>query len=798
MRTLKLALRTLVHYRLYSLINLLGLALSLTCVVIIARYVHSELTVDRFNTKLDRIYMITSELYTNPGERTYSDVDYIRDGQIADITKHPGIEKRSLFLYLSDMEVTYNNQSYNNNMLVIDTVFLQILDYPVIAGTNNLRRPEDALITETLAAKIFGEENPVGKTLFSSTVGKTVTVAGIIRTPTHKSALPFDMLISSQLRNTWHGYGSRGIILLHPGVDYRDVNRQHGDFVEIERWKLSFRYNLFPYRDAYFDRSITDYGMFVHGNLTYIFILSSIGVLLLLIGLTNYINIHSVVMTRRNKELGMKKVFGAGGGSIFRQLALENLLLTVASLVGAFWLAATLSPIVENTFGIRQYPNLRFDAWLALALIVVLPIAVSVAPYLRYRYFSPLRSLRAVNAGNRSLLSRMFFIVFQYFMTMGLMSVSLFFVKQLDFMMNKDLGFRMQNIISVPFSKYSLGVLDSDYREKEKKKKAVEAELKHKLNASPLIESWCYGNFPFVNHETELKMPGKELQKVTATYADEMWLNLFDISLLDGELWNNDNHDGSSYPIIVSESTLKQFGITNYRDAELYSSLEFVGTTKGVIPTPPYRIIGVVKDFYTAHLSKQLAPTIIHQNKRYSNNTNPVLASFAPENRQKVIDLMKNLHDELVGGEFTYSFIEDEIAKLYGEDRKVAIICSAFTGIAIVISMLGLLGISLFDIRQRRKEIAIRKINGAEVPDILRLLMRKYFVLLGIAFVVATPASLFAIYKYLENFAYKAPISWWLFAIALFTTIAVSLATLIYQTYKAGNENPATVIKSEL
>jgi ABC-type antimicrobial peptide transport system permease subunit len=208
---------------------------------------------------------------------------------------------------------------------------------------------------------------------------------------------------------------------------------------------------------------------------------------------------------------------------------------------------------------------------------------------------------------------------------------------------------------------------------------------------------------------------------------------------------------------------------------------------------PPYRIVGVVKDFHSTHLSRQLEPAAIVFNS--ASIRQPVLASFAPENRQAVIEFMKNLHDELVGGEFTYSFIEDEIEKLYGDDKKVAIICTAFTGIAIVISMLGLLGISLFDIRQRRKEIAIRKINGAEITDILRLLMRKYFVLLGIAFVVATPASLFAIHKYLENFAYKAPISWWLFAIALFTTVAVSLATLIYQTYKAGNENPAAVIK---
>jgi ABC-type antimicrobial peptide transport system permease subunit len=158
---------------------------------------------------------------------------------------------------------------------------------------------------------------------------------------------------------------------------------------------------------------------------------------------------------------------------------------------------------------------------------------------------------------------------------------------------------------------------------------------------------------------------------------------------------------------------------------------------------------------------------------------------------------MKQLHEELVGGEFTYTFLEDEIAAVYKEDRKVALIYSVFTGVAILISILGLFGLSLFDIQQRRKEIAIRKVNGAQTMDIIRLLLKKYFVMLGIAFAVSIPVALFAIRKYLENFAFKASVSWWLFGIAFIVTVAISLLTLIYQIHKASNENPANVLKSE-
>jgi ABC-type antimicrobial peptide transport system permease subunit len=805
MRILKLSLRTLVHHRTYSIINLLGFALSLTCVVIIARYVHSELTVDGFNKNLDRVFITTVEYSNNQGKTIYSGI-YNPKGEknFADISEHPGVEKHSLFVCIYSHginEVVFDNQTYEVNLLAVDTTFLQILDYPVIAGTNNIRRPEDVFLSETFAAKLFGKENPVGKTLFYSTVNKPVTVAGVIRTPTNKSVLSFDMLANMELRRQW-GIMPHSLILLRAGIDYRDINRQYDKFVEMPAWAMSIRYQLAPYKNVYFDKNIIDYRLFPHGNLIYIFILTSIGVLLLIIGLTNYINIQSVVMTRRNKELGMKKVFGAAGSRIFMQLLVENLLLIVVALIIAFWFAAALHPFMENTFDVRQYPNLIFDIYLALTLVVALPVAVSVSPYLRYRYFSPVRSLRSVNSGgNKSLFSRKFFLCFQYFITMGLIVVSFFFVKQLNFMLDKDLGFRTENVIKAPFIKTSYGSSSLSREEsiaREKKNEETVEMLKQRLNTSTLPEHWSFGNFPVANSNTTKFKVGDRETDIRLFSADETWLKLFNIQLLDGRMWDNETDRFDSYDLIVSESVLKQFGITDYRDAKLQPSHRLwwsSGRDEEMNTNPPYSIAGVVKDLYTEHLSRQSEPVAFSFYKMQSGES--VIVSFAPERRQEVIGFMKNLHNELIGGDFTYSFIEDEIAVIYNEDKKVAMICTVFTGIAIFISMLGLLGISLFDIRQRRKEIAIRKINGAEIIDIVRLLLKKYFVLLGVAFAVATPVALFVIQKYLENFAYKAPVSWWLFAVALVVTVAVSLMTLLYQTYKAGNENPADVIKSE-
>ncbi|MDR1170026.1 MAG: ABC transporter permease, partial [Prevotellaceae bacterium] len=181
---LKLALRTLIHYRMYTVINMAGMAISLACAIIIARYVHSELTVDGFNTELDRIYTTTEETSNNPGYTWISGIDNPnKEKNFVDLSAHPGVEKHSLFRYYESEDIVVENQTYGTEVMVIDTVFLQILDYRVIAGIKNIRRPEDAIVTEKFAAKVFGSEDPLGKTFFYPALNSTLTVAGIIRMP---------------------------------------------------------------------------------------------------------------------------------------------------------------------------------------------------------------------------------------------------------------------------------------------------------------------------------------------------------------------------------------------------------------------------------------------------------------------------------------------------------------------------------------------------------------------------------------------------------------------------------------
>jgi ABC-type antimicrobial peptide transport system permease subunit len=761
----------------------LGLAISLAGVTVISRYVYGELSADSFNSRLDRLYVVKTETLDN-GKQFFAGSYLPREmHNHIDLLNHSGVERCASMICFDGIEIRANDYTYIADIAVIDSVFMQILDFPLISGVN-ISRPEDALITEAFARKIFGDKYPVGEKIYHPALNRELTVAGVVGKPDSKSSIAFDIAISNQISEFW-GRAYQCIVLLHEGVNFTDINRQYGEYKQ-ERGRVSkMRYQLFPYRDVYFDRTVDIYSVYGHGNRMYVFIMSIAGALLLLTGTVNYMNIHAVIVRRRSREFGMKKVFGAGGIHIFMQLLWENLTVIAASVIIALWLAESLSPVITDSLQIEQITNRLFDAVFLTALILVLPLTASVAPYLRYR-FSTVKSLQTVGTGNRSPFSGKFFLCFQYFITVVMTVISLFFVKQLNFMLDYDLGYRTENIIKVPVRRDGMAGVSVERVRQSDEEAAADwmkfMETTQKLDNSPLIERWTLaGTSPNIDTYTvSIKVADGREQEAVALSVDKKWLDIFDIRLVDGSMWDDD--DGNA--ILVSESFLKQFGIADYKTA--VPEVRAWGAR--------YHIVGVIKDFCTARLSEKQYPVLIYSQGNFTGDR--IIASFLPGKKREVIEFMRNLYGEFVGGEFAYSFIEDEIADTYKHDKRIAVICSIFTGTAIVISSLGLFGLSLFDIRRRRREIAIRKINGAQITDIVRLLMKKYFILLGLAFAVATPAALFVISKYLENFAYKAPVSWWLFAVALTVTVAVSLITLIWQTYKAGNENPANVIKS--
>jgi ABC-type antimicrobial peptide transport system permease subunit len=382
--------------------------------------------------------------------------------------------------------------------------------------------------------------------------------------------------------------------------------------------------------------------------------------------------------------------------------------------------------------------------------------------------------------------------------------VSLFFVKQFRFMLNTDLGYQTTDIIKTQFlraSSYSI-ISDLDaYMKRVENENKIAGEIVQKMKASPLFTHWTYGQSPntFSGGNWSFKIPEGEFKRINLVRTDATWFKIFDIQLKEGRLWDDETDDFRTYNVIVTESVLSHFGITDINNALLQpqSRIWITGSADRadeMRTNPPFRIVGVVNDFDYQHLSQKSEPVIFHYSTASRNAQ--LIASVVPGRTQEAVMFLKSLHEETVGGDFSYSFVEDEVHAMYREDKKIASIYSVFTFIAIFISVLGLLSMSLFDIQQRRKEIAIRKINGATFSDIIELLLKKYFWTMGVSFVIATPVALFTIHRYLEDFANKAPVSWWLFAVAILLTAGISLLTLLYQTRKAANQNPAETINN--
>lgn len=801
MKIILLAIRSLMRFRLYTVINIFGLTMSLMCVMIISRHVYRELTVDHFNKNLDRICLVTQHFEEETRPRFYYIFNTGTGLGDARLANHPSVEKVAPFSSFEEDYITVGDKKYNARILVADTAFLQILDYPIVSDNRQtpLNDPQGAVITRKFARKLFGtDKNIVGKSLQHSN-GKTITISTVIDDPVGKSSIQFDLLVSWQLQAKW-GRAFNAFVLLAPGTDIDKLNKE---FISNRKeGNKETPIQLLPLGKAYFDKTVNLFdNTYLRGNYTNVLVLIGVAFLILLVGIFNFINIYTVLMLKRARELGMKKVFGARAWQMLVQLAGENIVMIGCALFFAWILIELSGGAIEATLGISQVNNPAFDLALSAGILILLPVVTSVYPFIKYNYTPPITSLRSVNAGGNSVVSRSVFIVFQYVITCCLIMVSLFFMKQLHFMLNADLGYRTKDIIKVQFIKHPSNVWSMPAEERMQyfsNVKRLDGEIRQKMNASPLFSQWVYGDSPHTIQESgiRLKTADGTYKEVCSASMSAPNIRMYDLQLKEGRFWNDSIDHPYSYQFIINETAQKLFNITDLTTALLQPESRLWFTSREDMNTnPPYEVIGVVKDFKFTHLSRPTPPLVISNFGNY--NTQKLMATIVPGKKQEAIAFLEKLHNDTVGGEFEYSFVEDEVSALYQDDKKAAYIYSLFTVIAILISSLGLFGLSLFDVQQRYREIAIRKVNGATTGVVMQMMLRKYFKLLGLAFIISVPVSLLAIFRYLENFANKAPVSWWIFAVALLITAGISLATLIWQIRKAAATDPAKAMKAE-
>ena len=790
MKLILLYIRALSKFKIYTSINIIGLALSLACVIVIFRYVKQEKGVDCYTPNKDRIGIMVQE---------YKD-DTNKTAVIGGPFEDADIETMSTFMWFNKDYIVKDKEHIDVETIVADSLFLAVTDFPMKYGKAEVwaSSPQTAFITEELGEKLFGDINPIGKTIEYST-GDPLTVTGVISKGGGKRSLHFDLLVPETLQKDWDFHFPMKMTLIRKGATFAAINARHSEFQPSPRAaNVEFRYQLLPMRDVYFHPTIEVWqNMLQKGNLTQLYLLTLVAILILIVGIFNFMSLYTVILLKRSKEFGLKKVFGNNSAQLFLQLYIENFCLTFVSLFIA-WFFVEISAIPLNKyFDMAPQSNGMFSVVMTLVMLILLPLAASAYPFFKFRYNTPIHSLRRIYSTGKSSVVRNLYLSTQYIVTFILIVASIFFAKQLYEMTHVDLGYDTDAIVKVYFERYErkLPTTEAEYLKQVALRKSSKENISIAMNASPLFTAWNYSLSPyeyFTESPAMFRQPGeadfKQLYCIPIT-AQEMQFHGFHLS--QGRLWNADiDHEGEA-KLILNRKAMQLFGLE-----DVNARLEPQQPVWPRRDLSPYQVIGIIEDFHCGHVSQPILPIAFIYGETYLPQI-PLQAKIAAGHQQDAIAFLKNLHDENADGAFNYTLATEEVKNLYKSDRQVTLVYSFFAFMAILISSIGLFGLSLFDIQQRYREIAIRKVNGATLRKILFLLLKKYIIILVISFLIAIPLSYWGITMYLKEFAYKATISSWLFIVAAVIILAISMLTLIYQVKKAASINPASIMKTE-
>lgn len=789
MKTLKYALRFLMRSKSYTIINLLGLAFSLACCIILMRYIHRELTVDTHCIDREQVYAICTNTEGSRGLSGLKQFSY----DTVTIDKRL-IESMTTYIPLEKDYVISGTNRIPARCIVTDSVFFRLFRYPVIQGGLSLQTPQSALLTEKFARKIFGRENPIGKVLRYAN-GKDIIIEGILGEPECKTMINFDIVLSSGLSDHWERMNAELYRFL-PGTDINAINKtgsvpRYLNDPQYDTRKHTF--SLIPVKDIYWDGSLinSEPTMFFSGSRSHITILSGVCLLLLLTGILNFINLYLVALLRRGKEYGLKKVFGACGRTLFANIWIENTLLVLGALSVAWLIIEIMSMPTEYLFNIH-FSYTAFDGWLSIGILLLLPMITSIYPYIKYNYTSPILSIRSIGWGSHSVHARMFFLGAQYIMTFLLVVLSLYFNRQLGVLLNTEPGFRTKNIMNVNLVYESKDYSSYTYESIQERRQRI-MQLDNELKSCPFIELYEPSREGILTSTFGTNYLNDKGEKVflNVRYATPAFFKLYNIKVIEGNIPDINREDQRTV-FVVNRAALKALGYTSINGAGVIEENQ----KRADVNASLQPIIAVVEDYFEGHLTSGIHPTIYPVGAWFSGDLYQI--AYTPGRKKEVIDFLRKLEYKVYGSEdFEYTLLENDIKAMYEQDRQTATIYFIFASIAIIVSSLGLLGISLFDIRQRYREIAIRKVNGAGLKDLYQLLYRKYMIVLIIAFAIAIPLSYYLINIYTQDFAVKAPIGIGIFIISLLLVMVISLGTLTWQIRKAASIDPAKIIKTE-
>jgi predicted permease len=817
---LKIALRNLLRNKVYSFINILGLAIGVSACLVIFLLVSFELSFENFQPDRERIYRIVSGFKNADGS---ANVDGGLSAPMPAVIHQEltGIENLSAchIWYprtsvpndkneVQNSPKTWKND--NNEVLICEPQYFQIFRYEWLQGNpkNTLNSPNEVVLTRGKAEKYFGKiplEQIIGKQLYYND-SLVATVTGIVKELPKNTDFKFEDFISFKSiepknwrkefqLDEWTNTNSSSIafIKLSEKSSVSATNAQLKGFLKKyldakDQWNVGRTLTLQPLSDMHYNPEIGDnFSRQVH--LPTLYALIGIALFLLLIAAINFINLATAQSINRVKEIGVRKVLGSSRKSLILQFMCETFVLTS---VAVFASVLFIEPILwtfkdfvpkELTFNFLDYKIIIF----LITITFVTSLLSGLYPAWIISAYTPVASLKnqVSNGQSRTAFLRKALITFQFTASQVFILGTIIVATQTHFMVNKDLGFKRDAIVH----------FYTDWHDTTSDKKKV---LLNKLSQLPDIEIVSLGDVPAKNGFSMNRVTyfdGKKEIKldVNRRSVDENYIPMFGLKILAGR---NITNSDSAKEFVINETYAKLLGFKKPEQA-LGKMLIYSGG-KGDINLP---IVGVVADFHLQPLHKAIKPLYLLSENKYETSINVKIRSKDKSAADfkgilvKIEKVFKEVYPE--GQSFEPTFFDETVAKFYDAEKHFAQILNTATGIAILISCMGLFGLVSFTTQQRTKEIGIRKVLGATVTQIVQLLSKDFLRLVVLGIAIASPIAYWAMTKWLQNFAYKVDISWWIFALAGIMAIVIALLTVSYQSIKAAMANPVKSLRTE-
>ncbi len=788
---LKTAFRNLWRHRAFSFINIMGLTVGMTACFLIFLYVRFETSYESFHPKADRIYRMVADVKTptetlHPNGASWATAPNVKD-------EFPEVEAFVRIAYDNMLVRKGDIKFMEPRTLVADSAFFQVFGYSLIKGNpaTALKEPLSVVLSQSTAKKYFGDTDPVGQTLLLTGDAYVATVTGVMKDMPENSQIKGDIILSMTTRSVkldpgldkrWGSYGSVSYLLLKPGTDAMALQKKLPAFLEKRNGEEMRKSQMYvtllfePLRDIYLYSARGDNR---RGNIHNVYIFSVIAVFILLIACINFVNLTTARSTERAKEVGIRKVVGAGKIQLTRQFIGESVIISLIAFLFTLLFTALLLPGFNRLAGKIISPGIFSNINNILVLLmasIMIGILAGCYPALILSAFKPIVVLKGRFAtGTRGILLRKGLVVTQFTISIALIIATLVVYNQMSYMRNFDLGFKKDQML----------VIDSQGD-------SSQTAFKEALKAIPGVSGVTMGSsVPGIGwftaySEIENKNGDLQIANLNLFFVDFDYIPQYKIKVVAGRPFSRDFGTDTTQAMIMNEAAIKMFGYSSPQQA-LGRRFKQWGREG--------RIIGVIKDFHYTSLQQEVKPLTM---RIEPNSFDHVSVNVTGANLPATIAAIEKTWKTMIPNRpFSYSFLDEAFDEQYRGEERFGKLFLNFAVLAIFISCMGLLGLASYSTMQRTKEIGIRKVMGASVGNIIHLLSKDFLKLVAISFVVAAPVAWFMMDRWLRDFAYRTNIGWWVFMAAGLLALVIAVTTVSFQAVKAAIANPTRSLRTE-